>query len=137
MRHHLSFALIGFDNRSLFFSFVTYSATNFPQSLDPALVRPGRFDRHVAVPLPDVRGRVEILKHYISDIIADKDVDASTIARGTPGMSGADLQNLVNQAAVKASREGAKAVGLKDFEWAKDRCASLLSERTLFVLLER
>jgi len=72
----------------------------------------------------DVRGRVEILKSYLSGLVVSPTVDVSTIARGTPGMSGADLQNLVNQAAVKASREGAKWVDLHDFEWAKDRYVS-------------
>lgn len=97
------------------------SATNFPDSLDPALVRPGRFDRNVVVPLPDVRGRTAILKHHMADVQFDVDVDPSIIARGTPGMSGADLRNLVNTAAIRASKEGSKHVTLADFEWAKDR----------------
>ncbi|CED84429.1 atp-dependent peptidase [Phaffia rhodozyma] len=115
---------------------IVIAATNFPQSLDPALVRPGRFDRHVAVPLPDVRGRVEILQHYVKDIIADPEVDPSTIARGTPGMSGADLQNLVNQAAVHASREGVQGVRLEDFEWAKDRIMMGAERKSHFVTPE-
>ncbi|KAL7413744.1 P-loop containing nucleoside triphosphate hydrolase protein [Mrakia frigida] len=115
---------------------IVIAATNFPQSLDPALVRPGRFDRHVAVPLPDVRGRVEILKSYLSGLVVSPTVDVSTIARGTPGMSGADLQNLVNQAAVKASREGAKWVDLHDFEWAKDRIMMGAERKSHFVTPE-
>ncbi|OBZ75445.1 ATP-dependent zinc metalloprotease FTSH 5, mitochondrial [Grifola frondosa] len=100
---------------------IVIAATNFPDSLDPALVRPGRFDRHIAVPLPDVRGRVQILKHHMKNVITAPEVDTAILARGTVGFSGADLQNMVNQAAVQASREGAKAVNLKHFEWAKDR----------------
>jgi SpoVK/Ycf46/Vps4 family AAA+-type ATPase len=80
---------------------------------------PTRADPAVVVGLPDVRGRIEILKHHMGEVSYDVDVDPSIIARGCPGMSGADLQNLVNQAAVKAAREGSKVVGLKHFEWAK------------------
>ncbi|KPV75863.1 uncharacterized protein RHOBADRAFT_52880 [Rhodotorula graminis WP1] len=100
---------------------ILIGATNFPESLDKALVRPGRFDRHVAVPLPDVRGRMEILKHHMRNILYDKKTDLSIIARGTIGFSGADLQALVNQAAVKASAENADAVRPSHFEWAKER----------------
>ncbi|CCM02099.1 uncharacterized protein FIBRA_04176 [Fibroporia radiculosa] len=81
---------------------IVIAATNFPDSLDPALVRPGRFDRHIAVPLPDVRGRVQILQHHMKDVITEPGVDPMVLARGTPGFSGADLQNM---AAVQASRE--------------------------------
>lgn len=77
--------------------------------------------RPVVVGLPDVRGRIEILKHHMSEVQYDVDVDPSVIARGCPGMSGADLQNLVNQAAVKASRDGSNNVQLKHFEWAKGK----------------
>ncbi|OCF56206.1 ATP-dependent metalloprotease [Kwoniella mangroviensis CBS 10435] len=115
---------------------IIIAATNFPESLDKALTRPGRFDRHVVVGLPDVRGRIEILKHHMGEVAFDVDVDASIIARGCPGMSGADLQNLVNQAAVKASREGAKTVGLKHFEWAKDRILMGAERRSHFVTEE-
>lgn len=115
---------------------VGYSATNFPDSLDPALVRPGRFDRNVVVPLPDVRGRVAILKHHMADVQFDVDVDPSIIARGTPGMSGADLRNLVNTAAIKASKEGSKHVTLHDFEWAKDRILMGAERKSHFVTPE-
>lgn len=97
------------------------AATNFPQLLDKALTRPGRFDRHVVVPLPDVRGRIAILKHHMKNVQISTDVDAAIIARGTPGFSGAELENIVNQAAVHASRTKAKKVTMRDFEWAKDK----------------
>ncbi|KAI9761473.1 MAG: Glycerol kinase [Chaenotheca gracillima] len=97
------------------------AATNFPQSLDKALTRPGRFDRNVVVPLPDVRGRVNILKHHMKSVQVSKDVDAAVIARGTPGFSGAELENVVNQAAVHASRHKLQSVGMHSFEWAKDK----------------
>ncbi|GJN88597.1 hypothetical protein Rhopal_001563-T1 [Rhodotorula paludigena] len=101
---------------------ILIGATNFPESLDKALVRPGRFDRHVVVPLPDVRGRMEILRHHMRNILYDRErVDLSIIARGTIGFSGADLQALVNQAAVKASGENADVVRPSHFEWAKER----------------
>lgn len=119
MKQTLNQLLVELDGFEQSEGVIIIAATNFPQSLDAALTRPGRFDRNVVVPLPDVRGRIEILKHHMKGITRDVDVDASIIARGCPGMSGADLQNLVNQAAVKASREGAKSVQLKHFEWAK------------------
>ncbi len=100
---------------------IILAATNFPQLLDKALTRPGRFDRNVTVPLPDVRGRVEILKHHMKNVQIGTDVDESVIARGTTGFSGAELENLVNQAAVRASRNQAQKVGMLDFEWAKDK----------------
>jgi len=74
---------------------IVIAATNFPDSLDPALVRPGRFDRHIAVPLPDVRGRAQILKHHMKGVITEPAVDSTILARGTAGFSGADLQNMV------------------------------------------
>lgn len=97
------------------------TATNFPESLDKALIRPGRFDRHVVVPLPDVRGRMQILKHHMRNVGYDKSIDVTLLARGTIGFSGADLQALVNQAAVKASTENAAAVRESHFLWAKER----------------
>ncbi|MCJ1240201.1 hypothetical protein MMC14_008201 [Varicellaria rhodocarpa] len=110
--------LDGFSQQS---GVIILAATNFPQLLDKALTRPGRFDRNVVVPLPDVRGRMEILKHHMKNIQTGTDVDETVIARGTPGFSGAELENLVNQAAVRASRNQAKKVGMLDFEWAKDK----------------
>lgn len=100
---------------------ILIAATNYPESLDKALTRPGRFDRHVNVPLPDVRGRIEILKHHMKNVPVAADVDATNLARATSGMSGADLENLVNQAAVHASRMKYKKVNATNFEWAKDK----------------
>lgn len=100
---------------------VIIAATNFPQLLDKALTRPGRFDRNVVVPLPDVRGRVEILKHHMKNVKLAPDIDTTVIARNTTGFSGADLENLVNQAAVRASRNQADKVGFSDLEWAQDK----------------
>jgi ATP-dependent metalloprotease len=110
--------LDGFEQNS---GVIIIGATNFPESLDKALTRPGRFDRNVAVSLPDVRGRIAILKHHLRNIKYDADVDASVIARGSPGMSGAELESIVNQAAVHASKRKATKVSLEDMVWAKDK----------------
>lgn len=115
---------------------IIIAATNFPQLLDKALTRPGRFDRNVAVPLPDVRGRMAILKHHMKNVQVATDVDESFLARGTTGFSGAELENLVNQAAVRASRNKAQKVGMVDFEWAKDRIM-MGAERRSAVILEK
>ena len=115
---------------------IIIAATNFPQSLDKALTRPGRFDRNVAVPLPDVRGRMEILKHHMRNVQIDPDVDESIIARGTTGFSGAELENLVNQAAVHAGRNKAQKVGMYDFDWAKDKIL-MGAERRSAVIQEK
>ena len=100
---------------------IIVGATNFPELLDPALVRPGRFDRNVVVPLPDLNDRVQILRLYLDKVPCASDVDAEQLARGTPGASGADLANLVNIAALRASTSGAELVGLADLEFAKDK----------------
>ncbi|KAL2866560.1 i-AAA protease YME1 [Aspergillus lucknowensis] len=100
---------------------IILAATNYPQLLDKALTRPGRFDRKVVVNLPDVRGRMAILKHHMKKVQIATDVDVAVIARGTPGFSGADLENLVNQAAIYASRNKQSKVTPKDFDWAKDK----------------
>jgi len=97
------------------------AATNRPDVLDPALLRPGRFDRQVVVPLPDIRGREQILKVHMRKVPLDTDVDAHVLARGTPGFSGADLANLVNEAALFAARRNARSVDMADFESAKDK----------------
>ncbi|KDE08022.1 hypothetical protein MVLG_01724 [Microbotryum lychnidis-dioicae p1A1 Lamole] len=113
---------------------ILIGATNFPESLDKALVRAGRFDRIVAVPLPDVRGRAEILKHHMRNIQFDRaQVDITTLARGTIGFSGADLQALVNQAAVKASSDHASAVRSSHFEWAKERIMMGAARKSAFI----
>lgn len=91
---------------------IVIAATNFPDSLDAALTRPGRFDKHVEVPMPDIGGRQAILELYAKKVAMDEDVDMLQLARGTPGFSGAELFNLVNQAALKASVDGLDAVGM-------------------------
>ena len=110
--------LDGFDENK---GIIVIGATNFVESLDAALLRPGRFDKHVIVPLPDVGGRKEILEMYCKKTKLADDVDLNILARGTTGMSGADLYNLVNQAAVKASIDGLNAITMSVFEYAKDK----------------
>jgi cell division protease FtsH len=100
---------------------IVIAATNRPDVLDPALLRPGRFDRQVVVPLPDVRGREQILRVHMRKIPIADDVKPSIIARGTPGFSGADLANLVNEAALFAARANRRTVGMEEFEKAKDK----------------
>ena len=112
---------------------IVIAATNRPDVLDPALMRPGRFDRQVVVPLPDVRGREQILKVHMRKVPAADDVKASLIARGTPGFSGADLANLVNEAALFAARENSKEVFMDHFERAKDKIM-MGSERKSMVM---
>lgn len=105
------------DNQGI----IIIAATNRPDVLDPALLRPGRFDRQVVVPLPDVKGRIEILKVHLRKVPTNADVDIEQIARGTPGFSGADLANLVNEAALFAARKNQNEVFLYDLEEAKDK----------------
>jgi cell division protease FtsH len=100
---------------------IVLAATNRPDVLDPALLRPGRFDRQIVVPLPDVKGRLEILKVHTKKVPLGDDVDLEKIARGTPGFSGADLSNLVNEAALLAARRNSEKVHMNDFESAKDK----------------
>ena len=100
---------------------IVIAATNRPDVLDPALLRPGRFDRQVVVPLPDIRGREQILKVHMRKVALADDVDPSIIARGTPGFSGADLANLINEAALFAARADKKHVDMEEFERAKDK----------------
>jgi len=114
---------------------IVIAATNRPDVLDPALLRPGRFDRQVVVSLPDIRGREQILKVHMRKVPLDEDVDTSTIARGTPGFSGADLANLVNEAALCAARVNIRTVGMAQFEQAKDKIM-MGAERKSMVMSE-
>jgi len=114
---------------------ILIAATNRPDVLDPALLRPGRFDRRVVVPRPDVRGREEILRVHTRKIPLNDDVDLSILARGTPGFSGADLANLVNEAALNAARQNRKTVMMYDFELAKDKVL-MGAERKSMILSE-
>jgi len=114
---------------------IVIAATNRPDVLDPALLRPGRFDRQVVVPLPDVRGREQILRVHMRKIPVGDDVRPSIIARGTPGFSGADLANLVNEAALFAARANHRTVGMDEFEKAKDKIM-MGAERRSMVMTE-
>jgi len=114
---------------------IVIAATNRPDVLDSALLRPGRFDRQVVVPLPDVRGREQILKVHMRKVPLDKDVKPSIIARGTPGFSGADLANLINEAALIAARANKKYVGMDEFDRAKDKIM-MGTERKSMVMSE-
>ncbi|KAG8917638.1 i-AAA protease yme1 [Tulasnella sp. 417] len=136
MKQTLNQLLVELDGFKESEGVIVIGATNFPESLDQALVRPGRFDKKVVVPLPDVKGRAQILTHHMRDVLSDVAVDPVILARGTTGFSGADLQNLVNQAAIQASREGAKHVGMKHFEWAKDKIL-MGAERRSAVISEK
>ena len=115
---------------------ILVSATNRPDVLDPALLRPGRFDRQVIVPLPDVKGREKILEVHMRKTIVSEDVDGKVIARGTPGFSGADIENLVNEAALHAARLGKEKVTMVDFEFAKDK-VMMGAERKSMVISEQ
>ncbi len=114
---------------------IVIAATNRPDILDPALLRPGRFDRQVVVPLPDIRGREEILKVHMRKVPIAGDVKADIIARGTPGFSGADLANLVNEASLFAARANKRLVDMEDFEKAKDKIM-MGAERRSMVMTE-
>ncbi len=112
---------------------ILIAATNRPDVLDPALLRPGRFDRQVVVPRPDVKGREGILKVHITNIPIAEDVKVEVIARGTPGFSGADLANLVNEAALLGARHGKEKVDMKDFESAKDKVLMGVERRSMII----
>jgi len=112
---------------------ILISATNRPDVLDPALMRPGRFDRQVVVPVPDVRGREEILKVHSTKTPLSDEVDMSVIARGTPGFTGADLENLVNEAALLAARKGKDNLEMFDFEEAKDKVLMGAERRSMII----
>ncbi|KAK7293538.1 hypothetical protein RJT34_16406 [Clitoria ternatea] len=128
--HQLLVEMDGFEQNE---GIILMAATNLPDILDPALTRPGRFDRHIVVPNPDVRGRQEILELYLQDKPIADDVDIKAIARGTPGFNGADLANLVNVAAIKAAVEGADKVTAAQLEFAKDRIIMGTERKTMFI----
>ncbi|MEC8149536.1 MAG: AAA family ATPase, partial [SAR324 cluster bacterium] len=115
---------------------IVVAATNRPDVLDPALLRPGRFDRHVVVPTPDINGREKILASHAENVELSKDIDLRSIARGTPGFTGADLANLVNEAALWAARNNKKEVESQDFEYAKDKVLMGSERRTLLITEE-
>jgi cell division protease FtsH len=115
---------------------IVIAATNRPDVLDPALLRPGRFDRQVVVPLPDVRGREQILRVHMRKVPVGDDVKPALIARGTPGFSGADLANLVNEAALFAARANKRTVSMDEFERAKDKIM-MGAERRSMVMTEQ
>jgi|TARA_Y100000310_G_scaffold269721_1_gene283099 cell division protease FtsH len=123
----------GFDGND---GIIVIAATNRPDVLDPALLRPGRFDRQVVVPLPDIRGREQILKVHMRKVPLGEDVQPSFIARGTPGFSGADLANLVNEAALFAARQSRRTVAMDQFEEAKDKIM-MGTERKSMVMSEK
>ena len=120
----------GFEGAS---GVIVIAATNRPDVLDPALLRPGRFDRQVVVPLPDIRGREQILMVHMRKVPVAADVKADILARGTPGMSGADLANLVNEASLFAARRGKRFVEMDDFEAAKDKIMMGTERRTMIM----
>jgi cell division protease FtsH len=120
----------GFDTTE---GVILVAATNRPDVIDPALLRPGRFDRQVVVNRPDLKGRVEILKVHTKKVPVAADVSLEVIGRGTPGFAGADLENLVNEAALLAARQGKKAVEMKDFESAKDKVLMGAERRSVII----
>ena len=123
----------GFDGME---GIIVIAATNRPDVLDPALLRPGRFDRQVSIPLPDVKGREDILKIHAKKVKIVDDIDMSIIARGTPGFSGADLKNLINEAALGGARKNKTELNLADFEWARDKVL-MGTERRSMVMSEK
>ncbi len=120
----------GFDTSE---GIVILAATNRPDVLDPALLRPGRFDRRIVIPRPDVKGRLEILKVHTKDKPLGEDVDLEVIAKGTPGFSGADLANIVNEAALIAARKGKDKIEMEDFEEAKDKVIMGVERKSMII----
>jgi len=120
----------GFESKE---GVILVAATNRPDVLDPALMRPGRFDRNVVVSKPDVRGREGVLKVHVRKVPLAPEVDLMVIARGTPGFSGADLQNLVNEAALLAARKNLSIVGMEEFEQAKDKVLMGTERRSMYI----
>merc|ERR1711879_799229 len=120
----------GFEQNS---GVIIIAATNRPDVLDPALLRPGRFDRQIVVDRPDVSGREGILKVHTRKIPLDTDVKLKTLAKGTPGLAGADLANLVNEAALLAARKDKKTVSMEDFEEAKDKVMMGMERKSMII----
>jgi cell division protease FtsH len=120
----------GFDSNE---GIILIAATNRPDILDSALLRPGRFDRRVVVNMPDVKGREEILKVHTRKIPLDKDADLNILARSTPGFSGADLANMVNEAALVGARQGQTSVTMKDLEYAKDKVLMGVERKSMII----
>lgn len=112
---------------------IVIAATNRPDVLDPALLRPGRFDRRIFIPRPDVKGREQILKVHTKNVPLGEDIDLSKIARGTPGLSGADIENMVNEAILIAARKNKKRVEQEDFEKAKDKILMGIERRSMII----
>ena len=133
VRQNLNQLLTEMDGFAQNSGVILIGATNFPESLDKALTRPGRFDRNVVIELPDVRGRLAILKHHVKKLKMGPDVNLEAVAGRTPGLSGAELENIVNVAAVRASKEKAKAVMQEHFEWAKDKVIMGAEKRTKLI----
>lgn len=133
VRMTLNQLLVELDGFKTTDGIIVIGATNFPESLDKALVRPGRFDLHIQVPLPDVKGREKILQVHSTGMPLGDNVDLKTIARGTPGFSGADLSNLVNQAALKASMERKSEISMGDLEHSKDKILMGVERRSAII----
>ncbi|MCK4401660.1 ATP-dependent zinc metalloprotease FtsH, partial [bacterium] len=112
---------------------ILIAATNRPDVLDPALLRPGRFDRVIMVEMPDIKGRMGILKVHTKNLVLGKDVALNVVARGTPGMSGADLENLCNESAIVASRKNKNKIGMVDFEEARDKVMMGIERKSLVI----
>ena len=129
----LNALLVEMDGFSSDQSVIVMAATNRPETLDPALLRPGRFDRHVLVDRPDIRGREAILKVHAKKVKANDSVDLSRLAKLTPGFVGADLANLVNEAALLAARADKKFVTMHEFEEGIDRVVAGLEKQTRII----
>jgi len=125
--------LVGMDGFESNQGIIIIAATNRPDVLDPALLRPGRFDRQVVVPQPDVKGRLAILKVHTRNVPVDEHADLDKIARGTPGFSGADLENLVNEAALLAARKSKSKVEMSDFDEAKDKVLMGVERKSMII----
>ena len=129
----LNALLVEMDGFSSNETIIIVAATNRPDILDPALLRPGRFDRQVTISVPDVKGRTKILEVHVQKITADKDLNLPEIARGIPGFSGADIANLVNEAALMAAREGKSSVSMEDFDRAMDKIVMGLERKNVVI----